>query len=533
MVGYHSGVDEAEAVAKEAGARAVQADVSDAEDARRLVEEAGDLDILVNNAGLTRDGLLARMPDDDWRAVIETNLSSVFYTCRAAVRGMMKKRAGSIVNVSSIVGVHGNWGQTNYGASKAGIIGFTKSLARELGSRNVRANVVAPGYVNTRLTDVLPEEAQQAMLTNTPLGRLGEPDDIAGAVRFLCSDEASFITGEVLLVDGGLGNVEMSNGSLNGRRRVVITGLGAVTPLGLDVDTTWDKLLAGGSGAGPITQFDPEAFPVHFACEVTDFEPTDYIEYKQARRMDRFAHLIVGAARQAEKDSGTRDREGGRPVSAPRSPPGSAGSRRSRTATTICSQRGPDRVNPFSIPEIIPNMGAAWVSMQLGTKGPLTSQCTACAASNMAIGDGLDAIRLGRADVMFCGGTEAPITRIGIAGFSAMRALSRRNDAPEKASRPFDAGRDGFVMGEAGAVLVLEELEHAKARGAEIYAELLGYGVSSDAQHVTEPDPTGENPARAMTMAFHDGGISAGRDRLHQRARDLDAARETRARRAC
>ncbi|HET7760251.1 MAG TPA: 3-oxoacyl-[acyl-carrier-protein] reductase [Gaiellaceae bacterium] len=204
-VGYHSGAEEAEAVAKEAGGRAVQADVSDPEGAKSLVEEAGDLDVLVNNAGLTRDGLLARMPDADWRDVIETNLSSVFYTSRAAVRGMMKKRAGSIVNVSSIVGVHGNWGQTNYGASKAGIIGFTKSLARELGSRNVRANVVAPGYVNTRLTDVLPEEAQQAMLSNTPLGRLGEPEDIAGAVRFLCSDEAAFITGEVLLVDGGLG----------------------------------------------------------------------------------------------------------------------------------------------------------------------------------------------------------------------------------------------------------------------------------------------------------------------------------------
>jgi 3-oxoacyl-[acyl-carrier protein] reductase len=192
-------------VAREAGGRAVQADVSDPDQAKQLVEEAGDLDVLVNNAGLTRDGLLARMPDDDWRAVIETNLSSVFYTCRAVVRGMMKKRAGSIVNVSSIVGLHGNWGQTNYGASKAGIIGFTKSLARELGSRNVRANVVAPGYVNTRLTDVLPEEAQQAMLANTPLGRLGDPEDVAGAVRFLCSDEASFITGEVLLVDGGLG----------------------------------------------------------------------------------------------------------------------------------------------------------------------------------------------------------------------------------------------------------------------------------------------------------------------------------------
>jgi len=207
VVGYRSGAEEAEAVAKEAGGRAIQADVSDPEEAKRLVEEAGDLDILVNNAGLTRDGLLARMPDADWRDVIETNLSSVFYTCRAVTRGMMKKRAGAIVNVSSIVGVHGNWGQTNYGASKAGIIGFTKSLARELGSRNVRANVVAPGYVNTRLTEVLPEDAQQAMLANTPLGRLGDPEDVAGAVRFLCSDEAAFITGEVLLVDGGLGHV--------------------------------------------------------------------------------------------------------------------------------------------------------------------------------------------------------------------------------------------------------------------------------------------------------------------------------------
>ncbi len=205
VVGYRAGADEAEALAGEIGGRAVQADVSSPEEAARLVDEAGDLDILVNNAGLTRDGLLARMTDDDWRTVIETNLSSVFYTCRAVVRPMMKKRAGAIVNVSSIVGVHGNAGQANYAASKAGIIGFTKSLARELGSRGVRANVVAPGYVTTRLTDVLPEEATQALLANTPLGRLGEPEDVARAVRFLCSQEASFITGEVLLVDGGLG----------------------------------------------------------------------------------------------------------------------------------------------------------------------------------------------------------------------------------------------------------------------------------------------------------------------------------------
>ncbi|MGH3133573.1 MAG: 3-oxoacyl-ACP reductase FabG, partial [Gaiellaceae bacterium] len=205
VVSYRTGAEEAEALASEIGGRAVQGDVSDPESARALVEDAGDLDVLVNNAGVTRDGLLVRMSDEDWQTVIDTNLASCFYTCRAAVRGMMRKRAGAIVNVSSIVGLHGNWGQTNYAASKAGIIGFTKALARELGSRNVRANVVVPGYVKTRLTDVLPEEATGAMLENTPLGRLGDPEDVAGAIRFLCSEEASFVTGAVLLVDGGLG----------------------------------------------------------------------------------------------------------------------------------------------------------------------------------------------------------------------------------------------------------------------------------------------------------------------------------------
>ena len=205
VVSYNSGADEAAAVAKETGGRAVQADVSDADSAAALVEESGDLDILVTNAGVTRDGLLVRMSDDDWETVLDTNLASCFYTCRAAVRGMMKRRAGAIVNISSIVGIHGNWGQTNYAASKAGIIGFTKALARELGSRNIRANVVVPGYVTSRLTDVLPEDATKAMLDSTPLGRLGDPEDVAGAVRFLCSDEASFVTGATLLVDGGLG----------------------------------------------------------------------------------------------------------------------------------------------------------------------------------------------------------------------------------------------------------------------------------------------------------------------------------------
>jgi 3-oxoacyl-[acyl-carrier protein] reductase len=205
VIGYRTGKDDAQGLASEIGGRAVQADVSAPAEAAALVEEAGELAILVNNAGVTRDGLIARMSDDDWRVVMETNLGGVFHTCRAAARGMMRRRQGAIVNLTSVVGLHGNPGQTNYAASKAGIIGFTKALARELASRNVRVNAVAPGYIETALTDVLPEEAQQAILQNTPLQRMGAPNDVAAAVRFLCSDEAAFITGEVLLVDGGLG----------------------------------------------------------------------------------------------------------------------------------------------------------------------------------------------------------------------------------------------------------------------------------------------------------------------------------------
>jgi 3-oxoacyl-[acyl-carrier-protein] synthase II len=298
------------------------------------------------------------------------------------------------------------------------------------------------------------------------------------------------------------------NGSLNGRRRVVITGMGAVTPLGNDVTTSWDTLVAGGCGAGAITQFDASEFPVRFACEVKDFDPGEWIDRKQARRMDRFAQLIVAAARQAEADSGIDVSKEPERIGAAIAT-GIGGLKSYQDCYDTLRDRGPDRVNPFAIPAIIPNMGAGWVSMELGTKGPLSSQCTACAASNMALGDGTDAIRLGRADVMFCGGTEAAINKVGIAGFGAMRALSRRNDDPKHASRPFDGERDGFVMGEAGAVIVIEELEHAKARGAKIYGEIGGYGVSSDASHITEPDPTGQNPARAMRMAMADAGVTA------------------------
>ena len=316
----------------------------------------------------------------------------------------------------------------------------------------------------------------------------------------------------------------------NGQRRVVVTGLGLVSPLGNDVDSSWRALLAGECGAGEITQFDHTDYPVHFACELKEFDPTNWIDRKASRRMDRFAQMILAAARQAESDSRIDVSKEPERVGASIAT-GIGGLRSYQECYDVLRTRGPDRVSPFSIPSIIPNMGAGWVSIELGTKGPLMSECTACAASNMAIGDAMDEIRLGRADVFFAGGTEAPITQVGIAGFDAMRALSRRNEDPQHASRPFDNERDGLVMGEAAAALVLEELGHAQARGATIYAELLGYGVSADASHMTEPDPTGENPARAMAMAIADAGVDpseVGYINAHATSTPLGDASETR-----
>ncbi len=292
------------------------------------------------------------------------------------------------------------------------------------------------------------------------------------------------------------------------RRRVVVTGIGMVSPLGNSAEESWRALIAGESGAAPIRGFDASGYPVRIACEVKGLEVGDYVSHKASRRMDRCVHLALAAARQAEADSGLDVRAVGERAGAA---VGTAigGLRSLEDSVLLLEERGPERMNPFAVVQMLPNLAAGWVSIELGTRGPLLSESTACAASSMAIGDGLDAIRLGRADVMFCGGTEAPVTPVAVAGFAAMRALSRRNDDPVGASRPFDADRDGFVMGEAAALLVLEELEHARARDAHIYAELAGYGTSSDANHVSDPDPTGENPARALRMAFADAGIEA------------------------
>jgi 3-oxoacyl-[acyl-carrier-protein] synthase II len=287
---------------------------------------------------------------------------------------------------------------------------------------------------------------------------------------------------------------------------VVVTGLGLVTPIGVGREAVWRSVAEGRSGAGPITLFDTAEHDTKFACEVRGFEPTDYMERKAARRMDRFAQLGVAAGRLALDDAGLEvDGEGARIGAVVAS--GVGGLHTFTEQARVLVERGPGRLSPLFVPMMIANMAAAQVSMELGLRGPLSCTATACAAGNHAIGDASEVIRRGHADVMLAGGAEAAVTPIGIGGFNAMRALSTRNDDPAAASRPFDSGRDGFVMGEAGAILVLEELQHALDRGADILCEVAGYGMSGDAHHLTEPDQTGEAPARAMRLALEDAGL--------------------------
>jgi 3-oxoacyl-[acyl-carrier-protein] synthase II len=290
------------------------------------------------------------------------------------------------------------------------------------------------------------------------------------------------------------------------QRRVVVTGLGAVTPLGSDIETTWRRLVAGESAGSLITAFPSDAHPVRIACEAGGFEPERWLERRTLRRLDRFAQFAVAAARMAEADA---DLDVGREPDRVGAMIATAQGGVTSLAECCGELAEAGRIHPTLVTAFMPNMAAGWVSIELGLQGPLGSPCTACAASAMAVGGGYDAIRLGRAEVMLCGGSEAGITPLAMAGFAAMRALSRRHDDPASASRPFDAGRDGFVMGEGAAVLVLEELEHARARGARVYAEVGGYGVSSDSFHMTEPDPAGTGQARAIRAALRDAGVSA------------------------
>ena len=288
--------------------------------------------------------------------------------------------------------------------------------------------------------------------------------------------------------------------------RVVVTGLGVVSPLGNDIDTFWRRLVAGESGVGPITRFDTSDYKVHIAAEVKDFDAEEFIDKRQVRRLDLFSRYAVAAAKLAAADAEFDPRPEADRVGAVVGS-GVGGLQTLHTEIDKLLTKGPDRVNPLLVPMMIPNMGAAHVSLELGTKGPLSATSTACAAGSDAIGYAARIIRHGDAEVMFAGGSEAPISPVGVAGFAAARALSLRNDDPEHASRPFDAGRDGFVIGEGAGCLVLESLEHAQARGARIYAELAGAGMSSDAFHMTLPDESGKTQARAMTMALKEGGL--------------------------
>ena len=289
-------------------------------------------------------------------------------------------------------------------------------------------------------------------------------------------------------------------------RRVVVTGMGVVSPLGCDVDRFWRRLVAGESAVGEITRFDHSAHRVHIAAEVQGFDPLEYIDKRTVRRLDLFSQYAVAAAKLARDDAGVDPRADAERTGAVIGS-GVGGLQTLQIEIEKLLAQGPERTNPLLVPMMIPNMGAAQVSLELGTKGPLSSTCTACAAGSDAIASAFHVIRRGDAEVMFAGGSEAPISAVGVAGFAAARSLSRRNDDPAGASRPFDAGRDGFVIGEGAGCLVLEELEHALRRDARIHAELAGVGLSSDSFHMTAPDETGESQARAMKAAIELAGL--------------------------
>jgi 3-oxoacyl-[acyl-carrier-protein] synthase II len=291
---------------------------------------------------------------------------------------------------------------------------------------------------------------------------------------------------------------------------VAVTGLGLVTPVGTDVGTSWTALVAGKSGAGPITRFDPARLAVRFACEVKGFDPAHYMDRKEIRRYDLFSQFAMAAAAQAIGDACFGDDLAGidRTRIGVLIGTGTGGIATFEEQCRIYLEKGPDRVSPFFVPMFMPNVASALVSMRWGAKGPNYSTSSACATSGHSLGEAFRLIQHGHADLMVAGGAEAAITPLAVASFANMKALSARNDAPETASRPFDKDRDGFVMGDGAAVLILEEWEHARRRGVRVYAEMAGYGMTADAYHITAPSPDGEGAQRAMQLALADAGAA-------------------------
>jgi 3-oxoacyl-[acyl-carrier-protein] synthase II len=291
------------------------------------------------------------------------------------------------------------------------------------------------------------------------------------------------------------------------QRRVVVTGIGLVTSLGIGTDATWAALLAGTSGAGPITKFDASQFATRFACEVKGFDPLAFVEKKDVKKMDVFIQYAIAASHFAMADSGLEITPALAPDVGVCIGSGIGGFRTIEDEHTALVNGGPRKISPFFIPASIINLASGQVSIRFGAKGPNLATCTACSASAHAVGDSFEIIRRGDADVMITGGSEAAITPMSVGGFGALRALSTRNDEPTRASRPFDQGRDGFIIGEGAGVVILEELEHARARGARIYAEIVGYGMSGDAFHITAPSEDGDGAVRVMTRALRKAGL--------------------------
>jgi 3-oxoacyl-[acyl-carrier-protein] synthase II len=292
------------------------------------------------------------------------------------------------------------------------------------------------------------------------------------------------------------------------KKRVAVTGLGMVTPLGIGVEDTWNSLIAGKPGIGRITHFDSSNFPTQIAGEVEGFNPEDYIEPKDIKKMDRFIHFSIAAAKMAIDDSGLKITDSNAEKIGVVVGSGIGGLHAIEHYHSVFLEKGPRRISPFFIPMLVINLASGQISIKFGAKGPNSAVATACATGSHSIGDAYKIIQRGDADAMIAGGTEAVITPLGIGGFNAMRALSTRNDEPEKASRPFDVDRDGFVMGEGAGVIILESLEIAMDRGAKIYAEVAGYGMTADAYHITVPAPNGEGAARCMEMTLKDGSVN-------------------------
>jgi len=291
------------------------------------------------------------------------------------------------------------------------------------------------------------------------------------------------------------------------KRRVVVTGLGLITPLGMGVKTTWENLVNGKSGIRKITSFDTSAFPTQIAGEVDNFNPEDYIEPKEVKKMDRFIHFAVAATTMAFNDSGLKIKDHNAERIGVIVGSGMGGLHTIEHYHSVLLEKGPKRITPFFVPMLSINLASGQISIKFGAKGPNSAISTACATGSHSIGDAFKIIQRGDADVMIAGGTEAVITPMGVGGFNAMKALSTRNDEPERASRPFDVDRDGFVIGEGAGILILESLQSALNRGAKIYAEIVGYGMTADAYHITSPSPGGEGAARCIAMALNDGGI--------------------------